>query len=198
MENKTLAGDYKLKQHSLFKLFTPNNKRFKLIISMESRVIGGTTSGSNPRAGLVVPTASGHAQQTMLNPCAEEWDPQTNRAPEEERCLYLTFSSGYPLSPYHIKSFFNRKFGCSCVYKVYVYKPERKEEPPLFGKVIFKKSSIPAMVMGNRNQVKFVVDNKPLRCKRFHDRGSSARCNNNNIDDDDDNINNKNNNNNNN
>lgn len=46
--------------------------------------------------------------EVVLNPDAEEWDFRTNRAPEEDRCLFLTFSNGYPLTHAQIIRFFTR------------------------------------------------------------------------------------------
>ncbi|PON70227.1 hypothetical protein TorRG33x02_257770 [Trema orientale] len=44
----------------------------------------------------------------LLNPYAREWDPYTNKAPEQDRCLFLTFSNGYPLNQRQIRAFFTR------------------------------------------------------------------------------------------
>ncbi|KAA8515877.1 hypothetical protein F0562_019056 [Nyssa sinensis] len=41
---------------------------------------------------------------SILNPFAKEWQP----ASEEKRCLYLTFSNGFPLSELQILSFFTK------------------------------------------------------------------------------------------
>ena len=46
--------------------------------------------------------------RTNLNPFAKEWSPATERAPEEERCLFLTFSNGYPLTENQLINFFNQ------------------------------------------------------------------------------------------
>ncbi|KAG7948786.1 hypothetical protein I3843_13G026600 [Carya illinoinensis] len=95
-----------------------------------------------------------------LNPFAKEWNPAIERAPEEERCLFLTFSKGHALTGNQITNFFNRKYG-QCVERVYVHSPAH------FGKVVFETRSIPAIVMGKLEQAKFNVDSKPLWCKWF-------------------------------
>lgn len=60
-----------------------------------------------------------------------------------------------------------RRYG-PCVERVYVHQPEEEGEAALFGKVVFKGSVIPAAVMmGHRQAVKFLVDKKPLWCKKF-------------------------------
>ncbi|GMY23320.1 hypothetical protein FCV25MIE_18561 [Fagus crenata] len=46
--------------------------------------------------------------QTNLNPFAKEWNPASERAPEEERCLFLTFSNGYPLTENQLINSFNQ------------------------------------------------------------------------------------------
>ena len=43
-----------------------------------------------------------------LNPNAKEWSPIHDSAPEEDRCLFLTFSNGYPLTEHQIVHFFTR------------------------------------------------------------------------------------------
>lgn len=45
---------------------------------------------------------------TKLNPNAREWNPAIERVPEEERCLFLTFSKGNPLTENQIFNFFNQ------------------------------------------------------------------------------------------
>ncbi|KAF3440078.1 hypothetical protein FNV43_RR18356 [Rhamnella rubrinervis] len=80
-----------------------------------------------------------------LNPDAQEWHPKNNSAPEEERCLFLTFSNGYPLSHAQIIKFFTGMYG---------------------------------LVMGSEEQVKFMVDQRPLWCKRFQPRIKNDVCDN--------------------
>ena len=46
--------------------------------------------------------------QTNLNPFAKEWNPASEHAPEEERCLFLTFSNGYPLTENQLINSFNQ------------------------------------------------------------------------------------------
>lgn len=57
--------------------------------------------------------AEGHAAVTSsvgtkLNPFAKEWSPAIERVPEEERCLFLTFSKGNPLTENQIFNFFTQ------------------------------------------------------------------------------------------
>ncbi|ESR58617.1 hypothetical protein CICLE_v10024012mg [Citrus x clementina] len=113
--------------------------------------------------------------RTRLNPCAKEWNPFKERAPEEDRCLFLTFSNGYPLAENQIVTFFTNKFG-PCVEKVYVHSPEPTSvsEPPLFGKVVFTASYIPAVILCGAKQTKFMVDGKPLWCKKFEPKKKQA------------------------
>ncbi|KAB5526897.1 hypothetical protein DKX38_020744 [Salix brachista] len=100
---------------------------------------------------------------SKLSPSAKEWNPLTERAAEENRCLFLTFSNGYPLTEIQISRFFRMNYG-SCVERVYVHRPEPKDQnlPPLFGKVIFTASYIPAMILNGKTEAKFWVDAKPL------------------------------------
>lgn len=49
-----------------------------------------------------------NVEYSKLNPHAKEWNPIACRAPEEYRCLFLTFSNGYPLTETQIINFFNR------------------------------------------------------------------------------------------
>ncbi|XP_044502378.1 uncharacterized protein LOC123223303 [Mangifera indica] len=118
------------------------------------------------------PSAGGSspkAKSSKLNPDAKEWNPLIERTPEEDRTLFLTFSKGYPLSEDQIIRFFNDKYG-PCVERVYVHWPVPRTvnaPPPLFGKVVFKMSSIPIWILNGHEQTKFKVDGKPLWCKKF-------------------------------
>ncbi|KAK9274415.1 hypothetical protein L1049_019229 [Liquidambar formosana] len=108
--------------------------------------------------------------QSRLNPSAREWNPASERVPEEDRCLYLTFSKGFPLTEAEISHFFAQKYG-PCVERVYVHRPAGGwRNPPLFGKVVFNKCSIPAFILNGHNQTRFVVNGRALWCKKFTPR----------------------------
>ncbi|KAB1225222.1 hypothetical protein CJ030_MR1G025745 [Morella rubra] len=102
---------------------------------------------------------------TKLNPFAREWNPAKERSPEEERCLFLTFSKGNALTENQIINFLNGKYG-ACVERAYVHRPN-PNAPALFGKVVFNSCWMPTAIMDKREQTKFSVDGKPLWCKRF-------------------------------
>lgn len=57
----------------------------------------------------------------------------------------------------------------SCYYPyvegVNVHHP--KFGDPLFGKIVFRKQCIPALLMGNKEKIYFIVDGCHLYCKRF-------------------------------
>ncbi|CAK7347805.1 unnamed protein product [Dovyalis caffra] len=110
-----------------------------------------------------------------LNPSAKEWHPVTERTAEENRCLFLTFSNGSPLTDSQISRFFTLNYG-SCVERVYVHgaQPKYQKVPPLFGKVVFTASYIPAIILNGRTEAKFWVDSKPLWCKRFEPKKKSG------------------------
>ena len=44
----------------------------------------------------------------VLNPFAREWDPVRDRAPEEDRGIFLTFTQGLPVNDNEIHQFFNQ------------------------------------------------------------------------------------------
>uniref|UniRef100_A0A0A0L3N4 Uncharacterized protein n=1 Tax=Cucumis sativus TaxID=3659 RepID=A0A0A0L3N4_CUCSA len=102
-----------------------------------------------------------------LNPNAKEWNPIYDCAPEEDRCLFLTFSNGFPLTENQIVTFFTR---------VYVHYPEGGKQLPLFGKVVFVASSIPAIVLGGKEEAKFSIDTKTMWCKKFESRKARSRA----------------------
>jgi len=52
------------------------------------------------------------------------------------------------------------------VERVYVHWSD-PNKPALFGKVVFNRCSVPAIIMGRLEQAKFTVNSKPLWCKRF-------------------------------
>ncbi|KAJ8747050.1 hypothetical protein K2173_011345 [Erythroxylum novogranatense] len=112
--------------------------------------------------------SSGPSVPFKLNPFAKEWNPLKDRANESDRCLFLTFSNGYPLNESQIVNFFTQKFG-ACIERVYVHWENRTDEkmPPLFGKVVFDASYVPASILKGEKEAKFMVEGKPLWCKEF-------------------------------
>lgn len=67
-----------------------------------------------------------------------------------------------------------RKYG-PCIERVYVHYPEGGNQPPLFGKVVFVASSIPAIVLGGKDEAKFSIESKTLWCKRYETRKARSR-----------------------
>ncbi|KAK9273946.1 hypothetical protein L1049_018758 [Liquidambar formosana] len=99
-----------------------------------------TLSSSGVDGSEVFDAPTAQRVQSKLNPFANEWNPISEQLPEEDRCLYVTFSKGFPLTEAQISHFFAQKFG-PCVERVYVHRPsESWKNPPLFGKVVFNKS----------------------------------------------------------
>ncbi|XP_057980551.1 uncharacterized protein LOC131166219 [Malania oleifera] len=97
---------------------------------------------------------------SKLDPGAKEWDFWRGRAPEQDRCLFLTFSNGYPLDELDIIRFFNQKYG-GCVERVYVHRPA------LFGKVVFTNSVLPLLVLNGHDNAKFIINGRTVWCKKF-------------------------------
>lgn len=54
-----------------------------------------------------------------------------------------------------------------CVEKVDVNWAETRRGPPLFGRVVFTKSSVPALIVNNKEHAKFLVHGRPLWCKKY-------------------------------
>uniref|UniRef100_A0A7N0VKQ4 Uncharacterized protein n=1 Tax=Kalanchoe fedtschenkoi TaxID=63787 RepID=A0A7N0VKQ4_KALFE len=113
--------------------------------------------------------------QTRLNPAAQAFIPivAVNRGTEEERCLYLTFSNGYPLTSSEIATFFREmcetvggwRHNPRAVETVYVHQGE--DGVALFGKVVFCNPYLPNFFLGRQNEVKFILHGRALWCKRF-------------------------------
>ncbi|XWS45848.1 hypothetical protein CRYUN_Cryun14cG0014600 [Craigia yunnanensis] len=117
-------------------------------------------------------------QTKQLNPYAKEWSPNIHGAPVEDRCLFVTFSNGHPITEHQIAIFFVHKYG-DCLERVYVHWPQRKNYrdivTPQFGKVIFKESLIPLTITDcGKKQCKFMIDGKPLWCKKFDSNKTHA------------------------
>ncbi|XVE69259.1 hypothetical protein DITRI_Ditri09bG0138000 [Diplodiscus trichospermus] len=123
---------------------------------------GGKSRASNSYANPV--------ETKRLNPYAKAWVPTIHRAPLQDRCLFITFSNGFPLTEAEITRFFTYKYG-DCIEKVYVHWPRafyRERTTPKFGKVTFKSSFIPQTITNcGKKQSKFMVNGKPLWCKKF-------------------------------
>ncbi|KAK8635818.1 hypothetical protein V6N13_004533 [Hibiscus sabdariffa] len=123
---------------------------------------------------------SARGNSRPLDPNAKEWSAKTNRAPEEDRCLFVTFSNGHPITEHRISRFFRLKYG-DCLEKVYVRWPGPKDveetniTTPQFGKVVFKTSWMPlTLTQCGKREIKFIVDGKPLWCKMFDVSKSQA------------------------
>ncbi|GMH10839.1 hypothetical protein Nepgr_012680 [Nepenthes gracilis] len=114
-------------------------------------------------------TSDTMSTHSVLNPSAEAWDPKIVRGEEKDRTIFITFSNGYPLSDYQIRNFFNSKYG-ECVERIYIHRRDDPLMPPLFGKVIFLRRSIPLMLFGDQDEVHFTVDGMSLRCKKYKQR----------------------------
>ncbi|GLT51585.1 hypothetical protein SLA2020_249850 [Shorea laevis] len=146
--------------------------QFDLDLPSEERLLFGSFDGSPRPFQSFERDDRDRAPKPIINSkldaSAKEWDPVKERAPEDDRCLFLTFSNGHPLFEHQICRFFNYKFG-PCVERVYVHWPQPKTRsiPALFGKVVFTTSCIPAMILGGDSNIKFTVDGKPLWCKKF-------------------------------
>ncbi|KAF2315413.1 hypothetical protein GH714_039148 [Hevea brasiliensis] len=125
------------------------------------------SAGETERSLPLLPSSS---VGSNLNPFAKEWNPITERASEEDRCLFFTFSKGYPLTENKIIDFFTAKYG-PCVERVYVHWPcprRRNRRSALFGKVVFKAFCVAFVILSGKNEAKFKVDGKPLWCKRLN------------------------------
>ncbi|CAL9236973.1 unnamed protein product [Arabidopsis halleri] len=103
---------------------------------------------------------------SVLNAHALEFKPSP-----DNRCIFVTFSNGFPLTESQIFCYFNRQAMCpGCVVDVYVHRPRptgRVARQGLFGKVMFNSIYIPGYVMGHYEKVCFVVDGRPMYCRRF-------------------------------
>lgn len=75
----------------------------------------GRVSGLNYQAvwarnkALHASSIGNHAKSVQtkhLNPNAKAWSPVMDSAPEEDRCLFVTFSNGHPITEAEIVRFF--------------------------------------------------------------------------------------------
>ncbi|XAR63240.1 hypothetical protein NMG60_11023115 [Bertholletia excelsa] len=133
-----------------------------------AKVWGGRlgTEGGSSRCGAVVAARSGGPRVgegefvSNLNPDAKEWHPSAELE-EESRCLFITFSSGFPISQNQIYYYFCTKYG-ACVSKIYLHQP--MDGVPLFGKITFKYSFVPRLIMNGRERVKFTIGGRTMWC----------------------------------
>lgn len=51
--------------------------------------------------------ATPRSSRSVLNPMATPWSPETDRTPEEQRSMFITFSMGCPIAREDIRDFFN-------------------------------------------------------------------------------------------
>ncbi|XP_058106590.1 uncharacterized protein LOC131249862 [Magnolia sinica] len=99
---------------------------------------------------------------------ARPWTPERDPTPEDERCLFVTFSRGYPLTRGEIIDFFTQNWG-DCVENVYV-ETSMAQEGPLYGRVIFNTRSMISLVLNGLEKVKFSVNGKPLWARMYRPR----------------------------
>ncbi|KAL6322331.1 hypothetical protein AAG906_007884 [Vitis piasezkii] len=111
----------------------------------------------------VFPSSSEARVQSKLNPFAKEWNPSAERGSEEERSLFFTFSSGHPLRRSQIWRFFSEKYG-DCVERI-VLRSKAQKGTPLFGKVVFKISTVPVLILNGKDEVKFWSMKDPFGAK---------------------------------
>nr|XP_027108895.1 uncharacterized protein LOC113728728 [Coffea arabica] len=94
---------------------------------------------------------------STLNPFAKEWSPATEGPSLVDRSLFMTFSRGHPLSKWEIVSYFERNYG-NCVEDVFIYMPRNGRAE--FGKITFKVSSIPRLVLKDKEREKINIGGK--------------------------------------
>ncbi|KAF8048982.1 hypothetical protein N665_2336s0001 [Sinapis alba] len=92
----------------------------------------------------------------------------------DQQSLFMTFSNGFPLTESQVFDFFNRSYAPGLVERVIVPRPKGGRGPSLHGRVVFKDTHIPDLVMGNREKVCFSVDGRPMYCRRFVSKKSKA------------------------
>ncbi|CAH8324720.1 unnamed protein product [Eruca vesicaria subsp. sativa] len=102
-------------------------------------------------------------KDATLNEHAQPFEPVYR----DQRSLFLTFSNGFPLTERQIFDFFNRSYAPGIVERVIVPRPRGGRGPSLHGRVVFKNTVIPALVMRNCEKVCFSVDGRPLYCRPF-------------------------------
>ncbi|KAG2301834.1 hypothetical protein Bca52824_030485 [Brassica carinata] len=88
----------------------------------------------------------------------------------DQHCLYLTFSDGFPLTETQILNFFKTVHGGAhepYVADAFVFPRRGVRGPPLFGKVVFKRTFSPDFIMQNREKAFFNVEGRPLWCRRW-------------------------------
>ena len=64
----------------------------------------------------------------------------------------------------------NRKYG-NCVEKI-ALRSKGPEETPQFGQVVFKKSTLPLLILNGKDEVRFVIDQRSFWCKKYQDRNT--------------------------
>ncbi|CAK7356339.1 unnamed protein product [Dovyalis caffra] len=101
--------------------------------------------------------------KSSLNPNASEFF--LEQVPEAARTMFLTFSSGSPLSRQEITHFFTSNWGI--IVKDVSIEKVRKGVSPLFGKVIFTTSLVIPRILGGRNIAKFMVNGRHLWLRSF-------------------------------
>ncbi|KAM7512152.1 hypothetical protein LguiB_011027 [Lonicera macranthoides] len=106
--------------------------------------------------------------RSQLSPYAVEWNVHV---PEQYRSLFITFSHGFPLSQQQIYDFFTERFG-DCIGRIYVHRPQHG--PPLFGKIIFRKTIFPVLILNGQDEITLNIEGRSLICKKFRQSRRSS------------------------
>ncbi|KAG2309657.1 hypothetical protein Bca4012_081247 [Brassica carinata] len=106
---------------------------------------------------------STRVREAVLSERAQPFEPVYS----DQQSLFVTFSNGFPLTESQIFDFFNRTYAPGLVERVIVPRPRGGTGQSLHGRVVFKNTAIPVLVMRNFEKVCFTVDGRPFYCKRF-------------------------------
>ncbi|OVA00096.1 hypothetical protein BVC80_1453g18 [Macleaya cordata] len=114
----------------------------------------------------ITETGESSFRQSNLNPMAEPWVPKNEST--RERTMFITFSRGYPISAMEVRDFFVRSFG-DCVEAIHMQEVDPNEQP-LYARLILRSTSIIPLILDGKERVKFVLDGRHMRVRRFVQR----------------------------
>nr|GLL40061.1 hypothetical protein DM860_009457 [Ipomoea trifida] len=90
---------------------------------------------------------------------------KTQMEPKENRTVFATFSRGYPVFEWELRSHFYRMFG-HCVESI-TMQPVKPNEQSLFALVVFTSPAIVDLVLRGMEKAKFVVKGKQVWMRKY-------------------------------
>lgn len=90
---------------------------------------------------------------------------QSNRASQDDRTMFVTFSKGFPVTESEVRKFFTKLYG-NCIEAFYM-QPVRPNEQALYARVVFCTTAVVDSVLNGVTKAKFTINGKHCWMRKF-------------------------------